>query len=156
EKARKRRTVLPTDNEDGRSRQALGIVSPQSFAQRRKLMPQESSHRQDSGSLPEDLFTLLFSQMFGLEKASLLVPQYPVTDIDGKSRFVDFALQTTDGKVALEIDGLTFHHPAAVTVADYEDQLLRQNSLIHLGWRVFRWTDRQITQEPEQVQEQLA
>jgi superfamily II DNA or RNA helicase len=118
-------------------------------------MPQESSHRQDSGSLPEDLFTLLFSQMFGLEKASLLAPQYPVTDIYGNSRFVDYALQTTDGKVAFEIDGLTWHHPAAVTVADYEDQLLRQNSLIHLGWRVFRWTDRQIAQEPEQVQEQL-
>jgi superfamily II DNA or RNA helicase len=118
-------------------------------------MPQESIKRQDSRSAPEDLFTLLFSQVFGLEKASLLAPEYPVTDIYGGSRFVDYALQTSDGKIAFEIDGLTWHHPAAVTVADYEDQLLRQNSLIHLGWRVFRCTDRQITQEPEQVEEQL-
>jgi superfamily II DNA or RNA helicase len=111
---------------------------------------------QESPSVPEDLFTLLFSQVFGLEKTSLLAPQYPVTDIYGSSRFVDYALQTTDGKVAFEIDGLTWHHPEAITVADYEDQLLRQNSLIHLPWRVFRWTDRQIAQDPEQVQEQLA
>jgi hypothetical protein len=119
-------------------------------------MPQESCHRQDSRSAPEDLFTLLFSQVFGLEKAALLAPEYPATDIYGRSRFVDYALQTTDGKVAFEIDGLTWHHPAAVTVPDYEDQLLRQNSLIHFGWRVFRWTDRQVAEEPEQVQEQLA
>jgi superfamily II DNA or RNA helicase len=118
-------------------------------------MPQESGRRQDQRSVPEDLFTLLFSQAFGLEKAALLAPEYPVTDIYGSSRYVDYALQTSDGKVAFEIDGLTWHHPAAVTVADYEAQLLRQNSLIHLGWRVFRWTDRQIAHEPEQVQEQL-
>jgi hypothetical protein len=27
---------------------------------------------------------------------------------------------------------------------------------VHLGWRVFRWTDRQIAQEPERVKDQLA
>ena len=27
---------------------------------------------------------------------------------------------------------------------------------MHQGWRVFRWTDRQIADEPEQVKEQLA
>jgi superfamily II DNA or RNA helicase len=33
---------------------------------------------------------------------------------------------------------------------------LRQNSLIHQGWRVFRWTDRQVADEPERVKDQLA
>jgi superfamily II DNA or RNA helicase len=118
-------------------------------------MPQEKSHRQDTRSVPEDLFTVLFAQALGIDKASLLAPEYPVTDIYDDTRFVDYALQTVDGKVAFEIDGLTWHHPAAITVAEYEDQLLRQNSLIHLGWRVFRWTDRQIAQEPERVQDEL-
>ena len=31
-------------------------------------------------SLPEDLFTTLFAQVFGLEKTQLLVPQLPVQD----------------------------------------------------------------------------
>ncbi len=118
-------------------------------------MPQDSSGRQENRSQPEDQFTLLFSQAFGLEKASLLAPEYPVTDIYGTSRYVDYALQSSDGKIAFEIDGLTWHHPAVVTAGDYEDQLLRQNSLLHFGWRVYRWTDRQIIQEPDQVQEQL-
>ena len=58
--------------------------------------------------------------------------------------------------MAFEIDGLTWHVPSVQPVADYEDQLLRQNSLVHQGWRVFRWTDRQIASDPEQVKEQLA
>ena len=45
--------------------------------------------------------------------------------------------------------------PTPRRITDYEDSLVRQNSLIHQGWRVFRWTDRQISNEPEQVKEQL-
>jgi superfamily II DNA or RNA helicase len=97
----------------------------------------------------------LFVQAFGLEKAQLLFPEYPVEDIDGGARYIDYALRTTDEKVAFEIDGLQWHHPDAVSIAKYEDDLLRQNSLIHEGWRVFRWTDRQIAREPERIKEQL-
>ncbi len=83
-------------------------------------------------------------------------PQYPVEDIYGVSRFIDFALRTADEKVAFEVDGLIWHVPDGERIAEYENQLLRQNSLIHQGWRVFRWTDRQVTDEPEQIKEQLA
>ncbi len=112
--------------------------------------------RGQTSTLPEELFTTLFTQVFGLEKAQLLVPQLPVEDIYGASRYVDFALRTVQEKVAFEIDGLVWHVPDAEVIGKYEDDLLRQNSLIHQGWRVFRWTDRQIAQEPEQVKEQLA
>src|SRR6202011_6012097 len=77
-------------------------------------------------------------------------------DINEGSRFVDFALRTLAEKVAFEIDGLIDHLPDATTIAKYEDDLLRQNSLVHHGWRVFRWTDRQIAQESERVKDQLA
>ena len=46
--------------------------------------------------------------------------------------------------------------PGAISADKFEDDLLRQNSLIHQGWRVFRWTDRELLQEPERVKEQLA
>jgi superfamily II DNA or RNA helicase len=112
--------------------------------------------RAATSTAPEDLFTTLFAQVFGLEKSLLLVPQFPVEDLYGTVRFVDYALRTTDERVAFEIDGLVWHVPDATSVQKYEDDLLRQNSLIHQGWRVFRWTDRQIAEEPEQVKEQLA
>src|SRR5207248_1343430 len=118
-------------------------------------MPADVSERQATSSAPEDDFTTLFAQVFGLEKTLLLVHEYPIEDIYGGSRFVDYALRTTDEKVAFEIDGLQWHLPDAISVDKYEDDLLRQNSLIHQGWRVFRWTDRQIAREPEQIKEQL-
>ena len=58
--------------------------------------------------------------------------------------------------MAFEIDGLIWHVPDAERIASMRIDLLKQNSLIHQGWRVFRWTDRQIANEPEQVKEQLA
>jgi superfamily II DNA or RNA helicase len=119
-------------------------------------MSKESSERAATSSAPEDLFAELFTQVFGLETALLLVPQYPVRDIYEGSRFVDYALRTRDQRVAFEIDGLTWHVPEATSVAKYEDDLLKQNSLVHSGWRVFRWTDRQIAQDSERVKEQLA
>jgi superfamily II DNA or RNA helicase len=114
-----------------------------------------TNERQQTSTTPEDLFADLFTQVFGLEKAQLLFPQFPVEDIYGTSRHIDFALRTVEEKVAFEIDGLTWHVPDEEAIGRYEDDLLRQNSLIHQGWRVFRWTDRQIAREPEQIKEQL-
>jgi superfamily II DNA or RNA helicase len=116
---------------------------------------QDSIDRAGTSTTPEDLFTELFTQVFGMAKALLLSPQHPVTDVYGASRFVDLALRTRGEKVAFEIDGLPWHVPEVVPAKDYEDGLLRQNSLIHQGWRVFRWTDRQVAHEPERVKEEL-
>lgn len=118
-------------------------------------MPNEATERAATSSAPEDLFTDLFIQVFGLEKALLLVPQYPVRDIYEGSRFVDYALRTREENVAFEIDGLTWHVPDATSVEKYEDDLLKQNSLVYQKWRIYRWTDRQIAQEPDRVKLQL-
>jgi superfamily II DNA or RNA helicase len=107
-------------------------------------------------STPEDIFVELFAQVFGLEKVQLLAHEFPVEDIYGGGRAIDYALRAADEKIAFEIDGLTWHHPAAITIAKYEDDLLRQNSLVHQGWRVFRWTDRELLTEPDRVKEELA
>jgi superfamily II DNA or RNA helicase len=117
---------------------------------------QDSSGRELTSTAPEDLFTDLFAQVLGPEKTRFLSPQYPVTDIYGTSRFVDLALRARGEKIAFEIDGLPWHVPDVIPAEKYEDDLLRQNSLIHQGWRVFRWTDRQVAHEPERVKEQLA
>ena len=119
-------------------------------------MTTPNSARTATSSTPQDLFAELFTQVFGLESARLLVPQFSVVDIYGGSRNVDFALRTLDECVAFEIDGLMWHVPDVERIREYEDSLLRQNSLVHQGWRIFRWTDRQISTEPDQVKEQLA
>ncbi len=115
----------------------------------------ETTERQAISSSAEDRFVDLFAQVFGMEKVQLLAYDQPIEDIYGSSRFIDYALNTIDAKIAFEIDGLTWHHPDAITIDKFEDDLLRQNSLIHFGWKVFRWTDRELFSEPERVKEQL-
>lgn len=118
-------------------------------------MSQGVAARELQASGPEDQFVEIFAQVFGLEKAQLLVHEYPFRDIYDNGRFIDYALRTIDEQIAFEIDGLQWHHPEAVSFTSYEDSIVRQNSLIHLGWKVFRWTDRQIRQEPDRVKEEL-
>lgn len=113
------------------------------------------SHSETS-SQPEDLFVDLFTQVFGLEKAQLLIPELDYQDFLGNGRRIDYALKAMDGRVAFEIDGPHHYHPDKITIGQHEDDLLRQNSLIYDGWRVFRWTDRQLAQDQEQVKEELA
>jgi hypothetical protein len=112
--------------------------------------------REALASSPEDIFVELFAQVFGVANVQLLIHEYPVEDIYGNGRSIDYALRTSDERIAFEIDGLTWHFPGTITIEKYEDDLLRQNSLIHEGWRVFRWTDRELSREPERVKEQLA
>ncbi len=115
-----------------------------------------NDEREAFASVPEDIFVELFAQVFGLANVQLLVHEYPVEDIYGSGRSIDYALRTSDERIAFEIDGLTWHLPSVIPIEKYEDDLLRQNSLIHQGWRVFRWTDRELLMEPERVKEQLA
>ena len=110
--------------------------------------------REATSSQPQDLFVELFAEAFGMDKVRLLSPEDPVRDIDGTMRYVDFALRTATERFAFEIDGLAWHHPDAITIAKFEDDLLRQNSLIHDNWRVYRWTDRQVADDGERVKEQ--
>lgn len=113
-------------------------------------MPQErpttSAHQ---STQPEDDFVSIFVELFGPEKAHLLAPEFAVLDIDGGARFIDFALRAGGKKIAFEIDGPTHYQPPAFDRTKYEDDLLRQNSLIHQGWQVYRWTDHELDQRRE-------
>jgi len=105
---------------------------------------------------PEDDFISLFAEVFGLEKTQLLVQEFPVLDLEGGARFIDFALRAGNKKFAFEVDGPTHYQPPAFDRNKYEDDLMRQNSLIHQGWQVYRWTDHELDQHRERVKEQLA
>lgn len=88
------------------------------------------------GSAAEDLFIEIFMDTFGAEKTNYIAIQYPFTDIYGNNRFIDFALESEGQKVAIEIDGETYHNPNKVSQDKYYDDLLKQNSLIYSNWKV--------------------
>lgn len=113
--------------------------------------------RAAESSSSEDLFVDILQEVLGFERTQLLIPQYPFTDIYEGGRFIDFVFISRLNKYAFEIDGEAWHAPDGEMVRPqkYRDQLLRQNSLIFQGWKVYRWTDTQLAQERERVQQQL-
>lgn len=108
-----------------------------------------------SGSVAEDMFIDLFCETFGAEQAGYLYSQYPFYDIYENSRFADFVLESGGQRVAFEIDDEQSHRKSNVSIDKFQDDLLRQNSMIYNGWKVYRWAVRQLQNQPETVREEL-
>ena len=108
-----------------------------------------------SGSVAEDLFIELFSETFGAEKAGYLYSQYHFYDIYQNSRYADFVLENGARRVAIEIDDETSHNRSLVASNKFYDDLLKQNSMVYLGWDVYRWAVRQMQIQPEAVKDEL-
>lgn len=106
-------------------------------------------------SYAEDLFIELFCDVFGPEKSKYIFTQYPTVDIYGNRRFIDFALKSDSIKIAIEIDGETYHNPKKVSNNKYYDDLLKQNSLIYDDWKVYRWAYNQLEKQPEKVKDEM-
>ena len=117
-------------------------------------MPTRLSNNAGNSSA-EEKFVQLFCDVFGAEKGQYVYLQYPFVDIYGKHRTIDFAIKTEADKIAFEIDGETWHNPTKVSKDKYIDDLLKQNSMVHNGWKVFRWTDSQLDKTPERVKDEL-
>ena len=112
-------------------------------------------YRSASGSAAEDLFIDLFADTFGAEKTGYLYSQFPFYDIYQNARFADFVLENGATRVAIEIDDEASHNPRLVSQDKFYDDLLKQNSMIHLGWDVYRWAVRQMQKQPETVKDEL-
>ena len=108
-----------------------------------------------TGSSAENLFISLFEDVFGAEKTGYLYSQYPFFDIYQDSRFADFLLENGGRRVAIEIDDDASHLPGHVSQVKHYDDLTKQNSMIHMGWAVYRWPVRIMQEQPERVKDEL-
>lgn len=106
-------------------------------------------------SKAEELFVELFCEAFGPEKANNLYVQYPFVDVYGYRRYIDFALENQDMRIAIEIDGETYHNPKKVSDNKYYDDLLKQNSMVFNDWKVYRWAYNQLLKQREKVKDEL-
>lgn len=114
-----------------------------------------SDYKSASGSQAEDLFIEIFADTFGAEKAGYLYSQYPFYDIYQNARFADFVCESGSKRIAVEIDDEASHNPRLVSKEKFTDDLLKQNSMVHLGWDVYRWTVRQLQKQPDTVKDEL-
>lgn len=111
--------------------------------------------RYESCTTSENIFANLFVDTFGAEKADYLYPQYHFYDIYQGSRYADFMVEAGGRKVVIEIDDEASHNKQLVSSGKFYDDLLKQNSMVHLGWDVYRWAVRQLQKEPERVKDEL-
>ena len=114
-----------------------------------------AEYRSASGSSAEDLFIELFADTFGAEKAGYLYSQFPFYDIYQNARFADFVLENGATRVAIEIDDQASHDPRHISVDKFCDDLLKQNSMVHLGWDIYRFAVRQMQKQPETLKDEF-
>jgi hypothetical protein len=110
-----------------------------------------SPNPNQNSSSDENLFVEIFQEAVGFSGVQSLQFQLPFVDVDGCSRYIDYALHSSLSRYAFEVDGEYFH----VQPERYRDGLVRQNSLVYQGWKVYRWSDAQLRGERDRIVDQL-
>lgn len=91
-------------------------------------------------TVPEAYFEDAFCEVFGREVLNRVSREYPMPDIKGSTRWIDYVIHTEEGYIGIEKNGERFHHPVLIGKERYKDQLLKQNSLVSQGGKIYRWS----------------
>ena len=99
-----------------------------------------SSITQDSERLfvEEFLYPMLGTKLIEI------VPQYSFIDRAGKQRRIDFAYHGPKGKIALEVNGETYHAEGIIPDEMFDDNLFRQNEIIRRDYHLVRFSYSQL------------
>lgn len=73
-----------------------------------------------------------------------IVPQHPFLDSTGRSRRIDFAYFREGIKLALEVNGETYHGEGIIPNDMFDDNLFRQNEILSSGYRLIRFSYSQL------------
>lgn len=87
----------------------------------------------------EFLFPIL-----GNQKMKYVVPQYPFLDSSGRSRRIDFGVLFNGKKLALEVNGESYHAEGIIPGEQFDDNLNRQNEILSAGWFLLRFSYNQL------------
>ena len=82
--------------------------------------------------------------LLGEANIKYVVPQYPFLDSEGRTRRIDFVLWKGDKKLALEVNGETYHAEGVIAKEMYDDNLNRQNEILSAGYFLLRFSYSQL------------
>lgn len=91
-------------------------------------------------SIPEAYFEQAFIEIFGNDSLDSVLREEPFIDINSQTRYIDYLVHTKNGKVAIEKNGETYHHPILIGKVKYKNQLLKQNSIVQNKMKIYRWS----------------
>lgn len=64
-------------------------------------------------------------------------------------------MQAEGQKIAIEMDGETYHNPDRGSSNKYYDDMLKQNSMIKDDWKVYRWAYMQFKDQSEKIKDEI-
>jgi superfamily II DNA or RNA helicase len=76
------------------------------------------------------------------------IPQYEVVSDDQKRYRIDFALMSAKNRVAVEVEGFSYHGEGKISEKEFIRQTERQNYLQSVGWKVVRLAYGQMLRDP--------
>jgi len=82
--------------------------------------------------------------LLGRKGIKYVIPQYPFIDSEGRLRRIDFALIKDNVKIALEVNGETYHAEGIIPNDMFDDNLQRQNEILNAGWILQRFSFHQL------------
>lgn len=85
--------------------------------------------------------------LLGQENIKYVIPQYPFIDSEGRTRRIDFAFIKDNCRIALEVNGETYHAEGIIPNEVFDDNLQRQNEILTAGWALLRFSYNQLQQE---------
>jgi superfamily II DNA or RNA helicase len=83
-------------------------------------------------------------QLLGEKGITYVIPQYPFIDSEGRLRRIDFAIVKENIKIALEVNGETYHSEGIIPNEMFDDNLQRQNEILNAGWFLQRYSYNQL------------
>jgi len=91
-------------------------------------------------TLPEAIFEQTFIETYGREALGFVDREFPIIDVQGTTRWIDYMIHREGVGIAVEQNGVTWHHPQVIGTKKYKSQLMKQNSIVAYNNKVFRWS----------------
>lgn len=88
----------------------------------------------------EHIFENIFIEAYGYEALEFLHKEVALSNGGEGNFFVDYVVETKAGNYAFEENGVSYHHPCIVGRKRYDELLAKQNEIMRLGYKVYRFS----------------
>lgn len=88
----------------------------------------------------EFLFEKNFINVYGMDALKYLWKEYGIVDRQGHNYFLDYFVRMNSGSIAVEENGLNYHHPQLIGMEKYRRQLRKQNACTQWGIKLYRFS----------------
>ncbi|MBQ6223527.1 MAG: DEAD/DEAH box helicase [Solobacterium sp.] len=117
----------------------IGETVQQSYNSGEVVRSLDRADNADASPL-ELLFEKNFTNVYGMSALKYLNKEFSVQDNKGHTYFLDYYIRKSTGDIAVEENGISFHHPQIIGAERYRRQLNKQNTCTQWGIKLYRFS----------------